>query len=60
VTLQFHPDAPVDVDRLIALVQKSKGRFKLSADFQLSFTPESSDWDGLVLETKSVLQELRD
>jgi len=60
VMLQFHPDAPVKVDRLVTLVQKSKGRFKLSADFQLSFTPESQDWDGLIEEAKSVLQGLRE
>jgi transcription-repair coupling factor (superfamily II helicase) len=60
VTLHFHPDAPVDVDRLIALVQRGKGRFKLSADSQLSFRPAASDWDGLVAESKSVLQELRE
>jgi hypothetical protein len=50
----------VKVDRLVTLVQKSKGRFKLSADFQLSFTPESQDWDGLIEEAKSVLQGLRE
>ncbi len=60
ITLQFHPDAPVKVNRLVTLVQKSKGRFKLSADFQLTFTPESRDWDGFVEETKSVLQVLRE
>jgi transcription-repair coupling factor (superfamily II helicase) len=59
VTLQFHPDAAVDVDQLVALVQRGKGRFKLSADHQISFRPTSTDWDGLVAETKTVLQELR-
>jgi transcription-repair coupling factor (superfamily II helicase) len=60
VTLQFHPEAPVDVDHLVLLVQKGKGRFKLSEDFQLSFTPASRDWDGMIEETKSVLQGLRE
>ena len=59
VNLQFHPEAPVNVDQLVALVDHGKGRFKLSADFQLSFRPESGDWDGLIGETKAVLQELR-
>ena len=48
VTLSFHPDAPVEVDQLVALVERGKGRFRLSADFQLSFTPTNRDWDGLV------------
>jgi len=58
VTLQFHPEAPVDVDHLVELVKKSKGRFRLSADFQLSFQPKQSDWDGLIGETKTVLRDL--
>ncbi len=59
VTIQFHPDAAVNVERLVELVHRSKGRFKISADFQISFRPEVADWDGLVAETKGVLQELR-
>src|SRR5207237_1238516 len=48
VTLQFHPEAPVDVDQLVILVRKGKGRFSLSDEFQLSFTPQARDWDGLI------------
>ena len=59
VTLQFHPEAPVNVDHLVEQVKKSTGRLRLSADFQVSFRPEHSDWDGLVEETKAVLRELR-
>ncbi len=58
ITLQFHPEAPVEVDRLLALVERNEGRFKLSADFQLTFTPQSNDWDGVVLDIQSVLQEV--
>jgi transcription-repair coupling factor (superfamily II helicase) len=59
VSLQFHPEAPVDIDQLVALVERSKGRFRLSADFQLTFTPEHKDWDGLVSDIQSVLQEIQ-
>ncbi|MEO8602702.1 MAG: transcription-repair coupling factor [bacterium] len=59
VTLTFHPQAPVEVDQLVALVQRSKGRFRLSADFQLSFTAHNSDWDGLVQEVQAVLYEVQ-
>lgn len=58
LTLQFHPEAPVDVDHLVELVKKSKGRFRLSTDFQLTFRPEQQDWDGLIAETKDVLRDL--
>ncbi len=60
VTLQFHPDAPVSVDKLVGMVHRGKGRFKLSADFQLSFRPEVRDWDGLIEETKAVMQAVRE
>ena len=58
ITLQFHPDAPVEVDTLLGLVQQHKKRFKLSKDFQLSFQPKAQDWDGIVGETKDVLARL--
>jgi transcription-repair coupling factor (superfamily II helicase) len=60
VTLQFHPDAKVDVPRLLALVRKGNGRFNLAADFQFSFRPEATDWDGLVTETKGVLHDMQE
>ena len=59
VTLAFHPEAPVEVDQLVALVERSKGRFRLSADYQLSFTPTNHDWDGLVQEIQTVLQQIQ-
>jgi len=58
VNLQFHPDATVDVDRLVALVDRDRANFRLSADFQLSFRPRSQDWDGIVADVQSVLREL--
>jgi len=59
VTLGFHSDAPVEVDQLVALVERSKGRLRLSADYQLTFTPANRDWDGLVQEIQSVLQQIQ-
>ncbi len=59
VTLTFHPEAPMEVDQLVALVQRGKGRFRLSADYQLSFTPRQADWDGLVQEIGDVLREIQ-
>jgi transcription-repair coupling factor (superfamily II helicase) len=58
VNVQFHPEAPVNVDDLVLLVQEGKGRYRLSADFQLSLTPENRDWDGMVSEVQSVLVKL--
>ena len=41
------------------MVERGKGRFRLSADFQLSFTPTNRDWDGLVEEIQAVLQQIQ-
>jgi len=60
ITLQFHPEATVDVDRLIALVERNRKNYRLSADFQLTFRPRSEDWDGIVADIQSVLRELGD
>jgi transcription-repair coupling factor (superfamily II helicase) len=59
VNLQFHADASVAVESLVALVHRHPDRFRLSADFQLSFVPRHDDWDGLIQEIQTVLQELR-
>ncbi|HYD49105.1 MAG TPA: transcription-repair coupling factor, partial [Terriglobales bacterium] len=59
VTLQFHPQAQVEVDHLIALVARGRNKYKLSADYQLSFQLSATDWDGIVEETKAVLPQLR-
>ena len=59
VTLTFHSEAPIEVEQLVALVQRGKGRYRLSADFQLSFTPHHTDWDGLVQEIQDVLREVQ-
>jgi hypothetical protein len=60
VTLAFHPEAPVEVEQLVAMVERGKGRFRLSADFQLSFTPTDRDWDGLVQEIQAVLRQIQE
>jgi transcription-repair coupling factor (superfamily II helicase) len=58
IQVQFHPEAPVDVDQLIALAHREPARFKLSTDFQLRVRPRDEDWDGVVAEIQSVLQDL--
>ncbi len=58
INLQFHPEAPIDVDHLIATAHRDPDRFKLSTDFQLRIRPTEQDWDGVVAEIQSVLLEL--
>ncbi len=58
INLQFHPEAPVDIDRLLAVAQRQPDRFKVSEDFQLRVRVVEQDWDGVVAEIQSVLQDL--
>jgi len=59
IVLQFHPDAPINGDRLAALVRRRPERFRLSPHLQLTVRVENTDWDGLVQEVQSVLERLR-
>jgi transcription-repair coupling factor (superfamily II helicase) len=38
VTLHFHPDSPIKGERLVALLQKERGRWQFTPDLRLSFT----------------------
>jgi transcription-repair coupling factor (superfamily II helicase) len=38
VTVHFHPDAPIKGERLVALLQKDRGRSQLSPDLRFTFT----------------------
>jgi transcription-repair coupling factor (superfamily II helicase) len=50
VNLQFHGDAPIDIESLVPMVHRKPDRFRISADFQLSFVPQNRDSDGLIQE----------
>lgn len=56
VTLHFHPDAPIKGDRLVAFVQKDKGRSQLSPDLRLTFTLKPEE--DVMLAIKTLLQKL--
>jgi len=56
VTLHFHPDASIKSERLVALVQKDRGRSQLSPDMRFTFTLKP-DEDALHA-VKTLLQSL--
>jgi transcription-repair coupling factor (superfamily II helicase) len=55
VYLLFHPESSVKVEKLLDLIKRPKSRFRLAPDGRLSFTPEHSDWDGLIAEIIELL-----
>jgi transcription-repair coupling factor (superfamily II helicase) len=55
-TLHFHPDAPIKGDRLVAFVQKDKGRSQLSPDLRLTCTLKPDE--DVIVAVKALLQGL--
>jgi transcription-repair coupling factor (superfamily II helicase) len=60
VFLLFHPESPVKVDKLLELIKKPKGKFRLVPDGRLSFTPQDQEWIALVGEVVQLLGMIRD
>jgi transcription-repair coupling factor (superfamily II helicase) len=60
VFLLFHPESPVKVDKLLELIKKQKGKFRLVPDGRLSFTPQDHEWIALVGEVVQLLGMIRD
>jgi transcription-repair coupling factor (superfamily II helicase) len=59
LVLQFHPQSPVRVERLLELMAKDHGRYRLSPDGRLTFKPQQGSWETLVQETVGLLGSLR-
>jgi transcription-repair coupling factor (superfamily II helicase) len=58
LSLLFHAQSPVKVDRLMDLLQKEKGRYRLSPDGRLSFASRKEGWEGMISEVTDLLQAL--
>ena len=56
LSLLFHPESPVKVERLVELVQKDKGEYRLSPDGRLSFSPRSQAWEAMIPEVIQFLE----
>lgn len=58
VVFSFDPQAPIDPERVVALVRSGKGRYALPADFQVSMQLEAKDFDGIMAEIEAFLHRL--
>ncbi len=56
VTLHFHPDSQIKGERLVALLQKDRGRSQLSPDLRFTFTLKPDE--DVMVATKALLQSL--
>jgi len=60
VFLLFHPESPVQVEKLLELIKKQKNKFRLAPDGRLSFTPQNQEWEALLGEVMQMLHLIRD
>lgn len=58
VVFSFDPQAPIDPERVVALVRSGKGRYALPADFQMSVQLQANDFDGILAEVEELLRRL--
>ncbi|MCH8055375.1 MAG: hypothetical protein IH857_04380 [Deltaproteobacteria bacterium] len=56
LSLLFHPQTPVKAERLLELIGKDKGRYRLSPDGRLSFAPQNQAWEAMIPEVIHFLQ----
>jgi transcription-repair coupling factor (superfamily II helicase) len=59
VSLLFHQESPVKVERLVQLVGKDGGRLRLSPEGRLSFNPKSQAWEEVIPEVINFLQAIQ-
>jgi len=59
LSLLFHSRSPVKPERLLELMGKDKGRYRLSPEGRLSFAAQNRSWEGIIPEVVHLLQELQ-
>jgi transcription-repair coupling factor (superfamily II helicase) len=59
VSLLFHRESPVNVERLVALVGKNGGKLRLSPEGRLSFSPKSEAWEEVIPEVIEFLRSIQ-
>lgn len=58
LSLLFHPESAVKIERLLELVGKDKGRYRLSPGGRVSFTPQHQSWERIIPEVIHFLQAI--
>ncbi len=58
VSLLFHPESPVNVERLVQLVAKNGGGLRLTPEGRLSFSPKSEAWEEVIPEVIEFIASL--
>jgi transcription-repair coupling factor (superfamily II helicase) len=56
--LAFAREGVISAEKMVQLIEREKERYKLTPDMKLIYTPEASDWRGVLAETRDLLQRL--
>jgi transcription-repair coupling factor (superfamily II helicase) len=56
--LAFAPEGVISAEKVVQLIEQGGGKYRLTQDMRLIFTPEARDWQGVLAETRVILQGL--
>jgi transcription-repair coupling factor (superfamily II helicase) len=56
--LAFAREGVISAEKVVQLIERGGGKYRLTQDMRLIFTPESRDWQGVLTETRAILQGL--
>ena len=56
--LAFVPEGVISSEKVVQLIEQGGGKYRLTPDMRLIYTPEASDWRGILAETRAILQGL--
>jgi transcription-repair coupling factor (superfamily II helicase) len=56
--LAFAREGSLSAEKMVRLIEQGGGKYRLTQDMRLIFTPEASDWQGVLAETRAILQGL--
>ena len=58
VAVTFAPDGAISPEKVVDLIKEGGGKYQLTPEMRLLYTPEASDWRGILDETRNILQGL--
>ena len=56
--LAFASAGVISAEKVVQLIEQGGGKYRLTQDMRLIFTPEARDWQGVLTETREILQGL--
>jgi transcription-repair coupling factor (superfamily II helicase) len=58
VGVTFVPDGVISPEKVVNLIERGGGKYRLTPEMRLLYRPEARDWRGILDETRNILQGL--